>query len=60
VWLDNARMTILFILLIVLVILSFGGGLARPQYRSGGISIGTILLIVLLLWVFGVFGTRPF
>jgi hypothetical protein len=53
-------MSILFIVLIVLVLLSFGGGFARPAYRTHGISLGTILLIVLLLWAFGVFGTRPF
>ena len=56
---DNASMPVLFIVLIVLVILSFGGGLAQPRYRTHGISLGTILLIVLLLWLFGVFGTRP-
>jgi hypothetical protein len=53
-------MTILFIILIILVIGSFGGGMAQPNYRTHGISLGTILLIVLLLWVFGVFGSRPF
>ncbi len=53
-------MSILFIILIVLVVLSFGGGAYRPAYRTHGISFGTILLIVLLLWLFGVFGSRPF
>ncbi|HET6246070.1 MAG TPA: hypothetical protein VFE47_00080 [Tepidisphaeraceae bacterium] len=53
-------MYILLIILIVLVLLSFGGGVARPAYRTHGISVGTILLIVLLLWLFGVFGSRPF
>ena len=53
-------MPILFIILIVLVVVSFGGGMAQPRYRRGGISVGTILLIVLLLWVLGVFGSRPF
>jgi hypothetical protein len=53
-------MTILLIILIVLMIGSFGGGLARPQYRTHGISVGTILLIVLVLWLLGVFGSRPF
>jgi hypothetical protein len=53
-------MSILFILLIVLVVMSFGGGFYRPAYRTPGISLGSILLIVLLLWMFGVFGSRPF
>ncbi|HWE01757.1 MAG TPA: hypothetical protein VG326_05045 [Tepidisphaeraceae bacterium] len=53
-------MSILFIILIVLVILSFGGGVARPAYRTPGISLGTILLIILVLWLFGVFGSRPY
>jgi len=52
-------MPILFIVLIVLVVLSFGGGMAQPRYRTHGISLGTILLIILLLWLFGVFGSRP-
>jgi len=51
--------TILFILLIILILVAFGGGISRPTYRTPGISVGTILLIVLLLWIFGVFGTRP-
>jgi len=53
-------MSILFIILIVLVIGSYGGGFYQPAYRTHGISIGTVLLIVLLLWLFGVFGSRPF
>lgn len=53
-------MPILFIILIVLLVLSFGGGFYRPAYRTPGISLGTILLIVLILWLFGVFGSRPF
>jgi hypothetical protein len=53
-------MTILFIILIILVIGSYGGGMHQPAFRGPGISLGTILLIVLLLWVFGVFGSRPF
>src|SRR5687767_1720388 len=57
---ENAVMpTILFILLIILILVAFGGGISRPTYRTPGISVGTILLIVLLLWIFGVFGTRP-
>lgn len=58
-WGDNAVMPILFIVLIILVILSFGGGFYQPRYRTHGISLGTVLLIVLLLWLFGVFGSRP-
>jgi hypothetical protein len=57
---DDAFMPILLIVLIVLIILSFGGGVSRPQYRRHGISLGTILLIVLILWMLGVFGSRPF
>ena len=57
---DNARMLILFIILIFFILFSFGGGIARPAYRPHGISLGTILLIVLILWLFGVFGSRPF
>jgi hypothetical protein len=53
-------MSILFIILIILVLTSFGGGFYRPAYRTHGISVGTILLIVLLLWMFGVFGSRPY
>jgi hypothetical protein len=53
-------MTILFIILIVLMLTSFGGGFYSSSYRTPGISLGTILVIVLLLWVFGVFGSRPF
>ncbi|HYE18247.1 MAG TPA: hypothetical protein VEA69_07370 [Tepidisphaeraceae bacterium] len=53
-------MTILFIILIVLIILSFGGGLTRPNFRGPGIGLGTVLLIVLILWALGVFGPRPF
>jgi hypothetical protein len=48
------------IILIVLILLSYGGGFYRPVYRTHGISVGTILLIVLLLWLLGVFGSRPF
>jgi hypothetical protein len=53
-------MPILLIVLIVLILLSYGGGMYRPAYRTPGISIGTILLIVLVLWLLGVFGSRPF
>jgi hypothetical protein len=58
---DNAAMSTLLIIVLVLLILgAFGGGFARPAYRGPGIGIGTVLLIVLLLWIFGVFGSRPF
>jgi hypothetical protein len=54
-------MPILLVVVLVLLILgAFGGGFARPAYRGPGIGLGTVLLIVLLLWLFGVFGTRPF
>ena len=53
-------MSILFIILIILILMSYGGGMYQPAYRTHGISLGTILLIVLLLWLFGVFGSRPF
>ena len=56
---NTAMPTILFVLLIILILVAFGGGLSRPNYRTPGISVGTILLIVLLLWLFGVFGTLP-
>ena len=58
---DNLAMSTLLILVLILLILgAFGGGLARPNYRGPGIGIGTILLIILRLWIFGVFGSRPF
>ena len=51
---------ILVILLVLLILGAFGGGLARPNFRGPGIGIGSLLLIILLLWVLGVFGSRPF
>ena len=56
----TAMPLLLFLLLLLLVLGAFGGGLARPAFRGPGIGLGTVLLIVLLLWAFGVFGTRPF
>ena len=53
-------MLILFIILIILMLASYGGGFYQPAYRTHGISLGTVLLIVLVLWLFGVFGPRPF
>jgi hypothetical protein len=52
--------TILLIVLILIILGAFGGGLSRPAFRGPGIGIGTILLIILILWVLGVFGSRPF
>jgi hypothetical protein len=57
---ENARMPILFILLAVILVLSLAGAYTKKEYRIHGVSLGTILLIVLLLWLFGVFGSRPF
>ena len=59
---DNAPMLsiLLLVVLILLILGAFGGGMARPTYRTPGISIGTILLIILLLWVLGFLGSRPF
>jgi hypothetical protein len=51
---------ILFVILIVLMLGSFGGGFYQPAYRTHGISLGTVLLIVVILWALGVFGSRPF
>ena len=51
---------IIFIILLLVALGSFGGGMARPAYRTHGISLGTVLLIVLVLWALGVIGTRPF
>jgi hypothetical protein len=51
----------LLVLLIVLIIIMFGGGFyAKGPYRSGGIGLGPVLLIILVLWALGVFGSRPF
>ena len=58
---DTVPMSILLIIVLVVLMLgAFGGGVARPAYRGPGISIGTILLIILVLWMLGVFGSRPF
>lgn len=51
---------LLLVVLVLLILGAFGGGLARPSYRTPGISVGTILLIILLLWVLGFLGSRPF
>jgi hypothetical protein len=32
----------------------------QPAYRTHGFGLGTVILIVLLLWFLGVFGHRPF
>jgi hypothetical protein len=39
----------LLILLIVLVVFSFGGALYHEPFRGPGIGLGTILLIVLIV-----------
>jgi hypothetical protein len=52
---------LLLILLIIVIVALFGGGFyAKGPYRGGGIGLGTVLLIVLVLWLLGVFGTRPY
>ena len=52
---------LMLILLVLVIVALFGGGLStKGPYRGGGIGLGTILLIILLLWLFGVFGSRPF
>jgi hypothetical protein len=51
---------LLLVLLVLFMPGAFGGGLSRPAYRGPGIGVGTLLLVVLLLRVFGVFGSRPF
>ena len=56
----DARQRIALIVLIVLILMSFVGGFYQPTYRTHGVSLGTVLLIVLLLWIFGVLGSRPF
>ncbi len=42
------------ILLIVLILMAFGGGFGynKGTYRTPGISLGTILLIILLVMLF--------
>jgi hypothetical protein len=45
----------MLILLIVLAVLFLGGGIYHEPFRGPGISIGAILLIVLLLYLFGGF-----
>jgi hypothetical protein len=57
---DAGWMLIIFIILILLMLGSFGGGFYQPAYRTHGTSLGTVLLIVLVLWALGVFGSRPF
>jgi hypothetical protein len=38
----------LLLIIIVLVLLSFGSGFYRTDYRTPGFGIGTILLIILI------------
>jgi hypothetical protein len=43
----------LLILLIVLVLCSYGGGFYGPEaYRGPGIGVGTLLLVLLLVLIF--------
>lgn len=47
--------------LILVILALFGGGLySKGPYRGSGIGLGTVLLIILVLWLLGVFGMRPF
>ncbi len=55
------ELTMLLVVLIILIVIMFGGGFySKGPYRSGGIGLGTVLLIILILWLLGVFGSRPF
>jgi hypothetical protein len=45
----------LTVLLIVLIVLAFGGGFYHAPFRGPGISIGAILFIVLLFYLLGGF-----
>jgi hypothetical protein len=53
-------MPVLFILLSVILLLSLAAAYTKQEYRIHGMSLSTILLIVLLLWIVGVFGSKPF
>jgi hypothetical protein len=48
--------TMLTVILVVLIIMCFGGGFALPDphYRYGGGALGLILLILLICMVLGV------
>jgi hypothetical protein len=43
----------MLIVLILLIILLFGGGIYAPAgpYRTGGISLAGLILIILLVWL---------
>ncbi len=53
-------MLMLIVLILVILFLFGGSAYSKGPYRGGGIGLGTILLIVLILWVVGAFGSRPF
>lgn len=42
-------MSLLLVLLVVLVLVSLGGGSLNPAYRTPGWSIGGVLLVVLVI-----------
>jgi hypothetical protein len=46
---------VLLIILIVLAVLAFGGGFYNPTFRGPGIGLGTILVIVLIIYLVGGF-----
>jgi len=53
----NNLMHILILALAIILVLNLFGGMAYPTYASGPYytpSLGTILLVLFLCWVFGV------
>jgi hypothetical protein len=42
----------MWIILVILVLLCYGGGLYHEPFRYPGIGLGTVLLIVLLVLLF--------
>jgi hypothetical protein len=45
----------LLILLIVLALVCFGGGFYHEPFRGPGIGLGTVLVIVLIIYLLGGF-----
>ena len=45
----------LLILIIVLVLVCFGGSFYNPTFRGPGIGLGTILVILLIIYLLGGF-----
>lgn len=41
----------LLIVLVILIVLAFGGGLYSPAYRTGGFGLGGLLIIILILFL---------